>query len=187
MVKARKQRKQKEEQEESYEVEKIVNHKKVKVFGFYQGKDYYEIKWKGYSSKENTWEIVDNLSCDALIKEFEAGKKSPAKVTKKAGTPKRKRLESPKSPSKSPERSRLSLSPQKLDRAVSKFTDALYRDENELDQDKVEMDTWDDHIERVVLIKPDGDLLIAYVEWIDGEKSKHDTRVAKEKFPKKVM
>jgi hypothetical protein len=42
--------------EEMYDVEEIVDQKKVK------GKTFYLVKWLGYPSDQNTWEPVENLS-----------------------------------------------------------------------------------------------------------------------------
>lgn len=33
---------------------------------------YYLIKWKNYSTNENTWEPIGNLSCEEIIEEYEA-------------------------------------------------------------------------------------------------------------------
>ena len=52
-----------------YEVEKIVN-KRINKYGLEE----YEVKWKGYSSLENTWEPKKNLkNLFNLIKEYENG------------------------------------------------------------------------------------------------------------------
>lgn len=52
------------EEEEVFEVEKVVAHKDQE-----DGR-YYLIKWKGWSSSDNTWERTDNLFCPARIKEY---------------------------------------------------------------------------------------------------------------------
>lgn len=45
-----------DEKQEFYQVEKICDCKTVR------GKKFYFIKWVGYSSKDNTWEPLVNLS-----------------------------------------------------------------------------------------------------------------------------
>lgn len=63
--------------EEEYEVERIVDHKRLTRVRLYalpfvinaysfrsqlvQGRFKYLIKWKGYSDEENTWEAEDNM------------------------------------------------------------------------------------------------------------------------------
>lgn len=50
-----------------YEVEKIVDKRRLP-----NGKTLYYVQWVGYSSKENTWESVSNLSnVKEMIDEFE--------------------------------------------------------------------------------------------------------------------
>ena len=57
-----------QEQSDFYQVEKIAG---SKVKG---QKKYYEIKWLGYSSDENTWEPIENLTNILyMVEEFEAG------------------------------------------------------------------------------------------------------------------
>ena len=46
---------------ESYDVEKILKHRKRK------GEMEYLVKWQGYGDKDNSWEPVVNLECRDLI------------------------------------------------------------------------------------------------------------------------
>lgn len=59
-----------EEQEELYIVESIID-KRMK-----NNKNQYLVKWKDYSSDENTWEPEDNINCKELIEQFEEHLKS---------------------------------------------------------------------------------------------------------------
>lgn len=48
-----------------YEVEQILDHKRV------SGKPYYLVKWKGYDTSENTWEPIENLTgCHQLVQQY---------------------------------------------------------------------------------------------------------------------
>ncbi|KAG6462713.1 chromobox protein homolog 3 [Manduca sexta] len=80
--KKRKSGKEKHVVEEEYEVEKIVDSKKIK------GKLHYLIRWKGYSADSDTWEPENTLSCPELINKFneekENSKNKESKPTKKA-------------------------------------------------------------------------------------------------------
>ena len=52
--------------QEEYEVEQIVSHR---IFG--RGKQLqYLVKWQGYPSSDNTWELAENLHADELIQEY---------------------------------------------------------------------------------------------------------------------
>lgn len=66
------------EEIEQFEVERIVN-KMVE-----NGKVYYEVKWKNYSSDENTYEPKDELinQIPEMIEEFENKNKKPVKKIK---------------------------------------------------------------------------------------------------------
>ncbi|XP_077977365.1 histone-lysine N-methyltransferase SUV39H2-like [Glandiceps talaboti] len=53
-------------EEDEYEVQKIVDYVRDE-----KGRDWYFVKWKGYSSKENTWEPLANLmNCKKKLKKF---------------------------------------------------------------------------------------------------------------------
>jgi len=54
------------EREEKWEVEKILNKKKVRE------KDKYLVRWKGFTAEEDTWEGRENLeNAQELVEEFE--------------------------------------------------------------------------------------------------------------------
>jgi len=57
---------------EEYEVEKILNKRK------FRRKDRYLVQWKGYTTKEDIWELRENLgnardSVEKFKKEYEEG------------------------------------------------------------------------------------------------------------------
>jgi len=53
---------------EEWEVEKVLNKKKIR------GIEKYLIRWKGFTAEEDTWEKKENLkNAEELIKEFERG------------------------------------------------------------------------------------------------------------------
>ncbi|XP_055541409.1 heterochromatin protein 1-like [Wyeomyia smithii] len=54
-----------EEDNTEYEVEKIID-----VHFKRDGKREYLVRWKGFSSKDDTWEPADNLNCSNLIDKF---------------------------------------------------------------------------------------------------------------------
>lgn len=54
----------KDAEEEEYEVDKIIDSKRIK------GKVHYLIRWKGYSADNDTWEPHNTLSCPDLIQKF---------------------------------------------------------------------------------------------------------------------
>ena len=54
-----------QEYEEGYEVEKIVGKRN------YANEIQYFVKWLGYDESQNTWEPIENLNCEQLIKEYE--------------------------------------------------------------------------------------------------------------------
>lgn len=54
-----------EETTEEYEVEKIID-----VHSGKQGKKEYLVRWKGFTSKDDTWEPEEHLTCPDLIQAF---------------------------------------------------------------------------------------------------------------------
>ena len=60
-----------EVEEEDYVVEKIVDERIV------NGKLEYFLKWKGYSSLDNTWEPAENLDCPELLEQFKKTRVAP--------------------------------------------------------------------------------------------------------------
>ena len=59
------------EEEEEYDVEKILDSRKI------NGKDHYLVKWLGYGNKENSWEPTENFSPEAFQKIEEHWQKLP--------------------------------------------------------------------------------------------------------------
>ncbi|CAK1556277.1 unnamed protein product [Leptosia nina] len=59
--------------EEEYEVDRIVDSKRIR------GKLHYLIRWKGYSADSDTWEPHDTLSCPDVITKFKEEKENPTK------------------------------------------------------------------------------------------------------------
>lgn len=92
-----------EESEAEYEVEKIVEMNQKK-----NGKRDFLVHWKGFSSREDTWEPEDNLNCKDLIKKYleqtKVAKTASPKVskaaTKRASAPKDGRRASRRNDSK---------------------------------------------------------------------------------------
>ncbi|XP_030640507.1 histone-lysine N-methyltransferase SUV39H1-A isoform X1 [Chanos chanos] len=50
-----------------FEVEYLCNYKRRILT---QGREYFLVKWKGYSESENTWESRRNLKCPKLLRQF---------------------------------------------------------------------------------------------------------------------
>ena len=68
---------EKAEKGEEYAVERILGKKK---FG---GTNKYLVKWKGYSSKDATWEPTENLhNCKEFLDEFESSTRNVKKASK---------------------------------------------------------------------------------------------------------
>ena len=62
-----------EDNEEDEEIEEIVK----KQFNSRQNRYEFLVKWKGYSSKHNTWELITNIP-DKLLQEFEVRNLAPS-------------------------------------------------------------------------------------------------------------
>lgn len=98
--KKRKSTKEQKNVEEEYEVEKIIDSKKIK------GKLHYLIRWKGYSADSDTWEPENTLSCPDLIAKFndekENSKNKEIKAEKKNSKKRKGAKKESKSPAKKP-------------------------------------------------------------------------------------
>lgn len=46
------------------QVEAILDHRKL------HGKTYYRVRWEGYTSKDDTWQVKESLSCNELLKKY---------------------------------------------------------------------------------------------------------------------
>uniref|UniRef100_A0A914XAN4 Chromo domain-containing protein n=1 Tax=Plectus sambesii TaxID=2011161 RepID=A0A914XAN4_9BILA len=68
--------KSKEGTNDGYIVEKIVDKKAGR-----NGDVLYLLKWKGYTSDDNTWEPAKNLNCPKLIEEFEKSRQNSTPST----------------------------------------------------------------------------------------------------------
>lgn len=66
---SKKTEKSKLEKNQEYEVLKIIDDK------LENGKKLYRIRWKGWSSSDDTWEPKASLSCPEIIKAYESNKK----------------------------------------------------------------------------------------------------------------
>lgn len=55
--------------EPTYEVEKVIDSKMIR------GEKHFQIRWKGYTEKDDTWEHTSSLNCPDLIKQFEQNRK----------------------------------------------------------------------------------------------------------------
>jgi hypothetical protein len=61
--------------EDEYEVERIVNERVM------DGVTLFEIKWKGYSSSENTWEPLECLTgCDRILRQWRKSSEAKERV-----------------------------------------------------------------------------------------------------------
>jgi len=76
-----KQEEEDDAEEEDYEVEEIVGEKMEK------GKKYYYLKWKGWPSSSNTWELASSLSCPDVLKKYESRNETKSSKTSKSAKP----------------------------------------------------------------------------------------------------
>ena len=75
------------EEVEEWEVEKVLNKKKIR------GVEKYLIRWKGFTAEKDTWERRENLkNAEELIKEFKRGEVVVRREVEEEGEYKRMEL-----------------------------------------------------------------------------------------------
>ncbi len=85
------------QEEETFEVERIVDHKKEK------GKFQYFVKWNGYDESENTWEHEKNLQgCPEILADYKQLmlEDEPEVASPKKASPKKRKSNTTASPAK---------------------------------------------------------------------------------------
>uniref|UniRef100_A0A1B6MN70 Chromo domain-containing protein n=1 Tax=Graphocephala atropunctata TaxID=36148 RepID=A0A1B6MN70_9HEMI len=85
-------------EEESYEVDKLVKSRQTK------GKMQYLVRWKGYSSRDDTWEDEKDLNCPELLEKFKTDSNTQISTKKRTAS---------KSPVKTPAKKMKTKSPEK--------------------------------------------------------------------------
>lgn len=141
------------ESEDEYEVEEIVD----KRIGS-KGNIEYLLKWVGYPSSENTWESVENMDCQHLVKKFEEQRQSRQKNITTAPSWKKSRQNTASAGTVG--------SPRK----------PIIRND------------WEDRVARIdtVTRTEDGKLLV-WIEWTDGEISEESAEEANSRCPQKMI
>ncbi|XP_053606910.1 chromobox protein homolog 5-like [Plodia interpunctella] len=95
--------------EEEYEVDKVVDSKKIK------GKLHYLIRWKGYSADSDTWEPENTLSCPELISKFHDEKENSKNKESKSSKKKNLKRKSTKKETKTSKRPKTNWDSEKAD------------------------------------------------------------------------
>jgi len=200
-----------EDVDEEYEIEAILD---SSTTVFKTGETAYLVKWRGYPDSENSWvKESDAPNADELISKYLDSKRVREKAAKKAGKSRKSTEPSKSEPKK---RGRVSTKPKtdsdeeepeqspvqpvsKKQKKEKAFTSTKKQVEPIPDEEGFEvlrfetmdrymdMDSWDDLVEKIDTIERDEEQLFIYGTLTTKEHFRLPSATANAKFPQKVI
>ncbi|CAG9943824.1 unnamed protein product [Clonostachys rosea f. rosea IK726] len=164
-----------DEEEELFVVEKILGHMVDK-----KGNIRFQVKWEGYDSKKDlTWEPEDNLTeATEVLQEYFAGvggRQAILDQTEKAKAKKRGRTGSDQ-PAGTKRQRKNGVHPADTEPPATKK------------KWQPPSGSWEDDIENIDACEEEGGgKLVVYLNWKNGQKTKHETSVIYKKCPQKML
>ncbi|KAI9275331.1 hypothetical protein BY458DRAFT_434541 [Sporodiniella umbellata] len=183
---------QESEEEREYEIEKIVGHKLVK------GKvTKYEIKWKGYSKEDNTMESADSIHDDApeICEKYwdsfdiQRPKNAPGYIqdAKKSDTKPKKNTNQKKETRETKSKRAAEEIDSILEHVPRCMTEKGYIVPKTYPNDTTDWDAELKTIAAVQLSPVDKNVMLAYVEWLNGQKTIHRMAEVHTKSPENLV